>query len=84
MHTETFKVTGMTFSGCTSKVAHALNEISGVHDVEVSLSSGEVAVRYDEHVTALDKLKTAVQGVGFDVDVTNTAQQSKGKHGCCS
>jgi copper chaperone CopZ len=83
MHTETFKVTGMTCDGCTSKVAHALNAITGVHEVVVSLSNGEVAVRYDEHVTAPDKLKSAVKGAGYDVDITNAAQKSQGKHGCC-
>lgn len=83
MHTETFKVTGMTCDGCTSNVAHALNAITGVHEVVVSLSNGEAAVRYDEHMTAPDKLKSAVKGAGFGVDTTNAAQKSKGKHGCC-
>lgn len=83
MHTETFKVTGMTCNGCTSKVARALNAINGVHDVVVTLSNGEVAVRYDEHVTAPDKLKSAVKGAGYSVDITHGAQKSKDKHGCC-
>ena len=84
MHTETFKVAGMTCNGCTSKVAHALNAIKGVHDVVVSLSNGEVAIRYDEHVTAIDKLKSAVKGAGYDVDITNVAQKPQSKQGCCS
>lgn len=83
MQTETFKITGMTCNGCTSKVSNVLNAITGVDDVVVSLSDGEVSVRYDEHLTALDKLKTAVKGTGYDVDITNSAQKSKGKHGCC-
>ncbi len=83
MHTETFKVTGMTCDGCTSKVAHALNAITGVHEVVVSLSSGEAAVRYDEHVTAPDKLKSAVKGAGFGVDIAKAAQKPQGKRGCC-
>jgi copper chaperone len=83
MQTETLKVTGMTCDGCTSKVAHALNAITGVHEVVVSLSSGEAAVRYDEHQTAPAQLKSAVTSAGYGVNLNTAthAQQSKG--GCC-
>ena len=84
MQTETLKVTGMTCDGCTSKVAHALNAITGVHEVVVSLSNGEAAVRYDEHLTAPDKLKSAVKGAGYGVNTTNTIQKPQAKSGCCS
>ena len=83
MQTETFKVTGMTCDGCTSKVAHALNAIAGVHEVVVSLSSGEAAVRYDEHQTAPDQLKSAVKGACYGVDLTNAAHVQQAKGGCC-
>ena len=83
MQTETLKVTGMTCDGCTSKVAHALNAIAGVHEVVVSLSDGEAAVRYDEHLTAPDKLKSAVEGAGYGVNATNTIQKPQAKGGCC-
>lgn len=83
MQTETLKVNGMTCDGCTSKVAHALNAINGVHEVVVSLSNGEVAVRYDEHLTASDELKSAVKGAGYGVDITNAGQKPQSKHGCC-
>ena len=48
MQTETLQVTGMTCDGCTSKVAHALNAMKGVHEIVVSLSSGKAALLYDE------------------------------------
>lgn len=83
MRTETLKVTGMTCDGCTSKVAHALNAITGVHGVVVSLSNGEAAVRYDEHLTAPDKLQSAVKGAGYGVGA-DTAQKHQSKGGCCS
>lgn len=41
MQTERLKVTGMTCSGCTSKVSQALNGINGVSDVDVSLAAGK-------------------------------------------
>lgn len=84
MQTETLKITGMTCDGCTKSVAHALKALTGVQDVVVSLSAGEAAVRYDEHLTAPDQLKSAVKGAGYGVDSTNTAQKSQGKGGCCS
>ncbi len=83
MKNETLNVTGMTCDGCTGKVAHALKALTGVHDVVVSLSAREAAVRYDEHLTSPDKLKSAVIGAGYGVDATNTAQKPQAKGGCC-
>jgi copper chaperone len=83
MQTETLKVTGMTCNGCTSKVAHALNAIPGVLEVVVSLAAGEAAVRYDEHLTATDQLKSAVKDAGYGVDLSNAAHAPQSKGGCC-
>jgi cation transport ATPase len=46
----------------------ALNTVSGVDDVQVSLASGEVTVRYDENLTSIPRLKTTVIKTGFGVD----------------
>lgn len=73
MQTELLKVTGMTCGGCTNNVTHALKAITGVGDVEVSLSVGEATVQYDERLTSPEKLKSAVKGAGYGVDTTNTA-----------
>ncbi len=83
MQTETLKVTGMTCEGCTSKVAHALKAATGVHDVVVSLSNGEAAVCYDEHLISPDQLKSAVKEAGYGVDAINAAQKPQGKGCCC-
>ena len=82
MQTETIKVLGMTCGGCSSKVAHALKAVTGVHDVVVSLPDNEAAVRYDEQLTTPDLMKAAVKAVGYGVDVTNVANKPQGK-GCC-
>jgi copper chaperone CopZ len=84
MQTEIVKVTGMRCEGCTSKVAHALNAIAGVHNVVVSLPAGEAAVRYDEHLTSPDQLKSAVKGAGYGVDATTATHNHPPKGGCCS
>ncbi len=83
MQTEIVKVTGMTCSGCISSVTHALKAVSGVSDVNVSLSAGEATVQYDERQTSPDQLKSAVKGAGYGVDPANTAQKPQGKGCCC-
>lgn len=83
MQTERLKVTGMSCGGCTSKVTQALEAITGVGDVNVSLTSGEATVQYDERRTSPDKLTVAVKGAGYGVDGADTVQKSQRKGCCC-
>lgn len=83
MQNQTLNVSGMTCEGCTGNVAKALKAIPGVHDVVVSLSTGEAAVRYDEQRTSPDQLELAVKGAGFGVDTVKAASSHKSKGGCC-
>ncbi|MCQ9186307.1 heavy metal-associated domain-containing protein [Pseudomonas extremaustralis] len=83
MQNQTLNVTGMTCDGCASNVATALKAIPGVHDVVVSLSTGEAAVRYDEQLTSPDQLKSAVKGAGYGVDMAKAASSHQSKGGCC-
>ncbi len=82
MQTELLKVTGMTCGGCTTNVTNALKAVSGVSDVNVSLSAGEATVKFDEHLATLDQLKLAVEGAGYEVNTANV-EKTKGKSGCC-
>jgi copper chaperone len=84
MQTEHLKVTGMTCNGCTSNVTHALEAISGVRDVEVSLSNGEATVQYDERLTSPDHLKSAVTKAGYGVEGSNAPHAAPSKGGCCN
>jgi copper chaperone CopZ len=83
MQTEHLKVTGMTCGGCTSNVTEALKAVSGVSDVEVSLSDGEATVQYDERKTSSEQLKSAVKGAGYGVDASYAAHSHKSTGGCC-
>lgn len=83
MQTETLKVSGMTCNGCTSKVTRVLNAINGVDEVEVSLPNGQATVRYDEQLTTLDQLKSAVRGAGYEVDAAKDIHGKQAKGGCC-
>ena len=81
MQTEQIKVTGMTCGGCTSNVTKALQTVKGVNNVNLSLADNIVTVQYDENLTTVDHLKSAIKEAGYGVDVSNT-QQPSGK-GCC-
>jgi copper chaperone CopZ len=52
--------------------------------LKVSLSAVEATVQYDERLTSPDQLKSAVEGVGYGVNVTNAAHSHLSKGGCCS
>ena len=89
MQTETLQstilhVTGMTCGGCTSAVTRALVAVDGVHNVNVSLATGEAKVAFDEKITSPDKLKLAVAEAGYGVAENDViAAKMKGKSGCC-
>jgi copper chaperone len=74
MQTEHLNIAGMSCGGYTSKVTHALQAVTGVSDVIVSLAAGEATVQYDERLTSPEQLKAAVKGAGYGVDGTDTAR----------
>ena len=83
MQTEILKVTGMSCGGCTSNVTNALKAVSGVSDVEVSLSAGKATVQYNEQLTSPEQLQSAVKEAGYGVDAIGTEQKTQGKGCCC-
>jgi copper chaperone CopZ len=80
MQTEHMTVTGMSCGGCASKVTAALNALAGVQAAQVSLSNGNVTIRYDEKRASAAQLKAAVIDAGYGVNDDTKASQSKG---CC-
>lgn len=84
MQTVNLPITGMTCGGCTSKVSRALEALAGVGNVDVALSSGQATVQYDENVTSVAQLKSAVTAAGFGVGADEGAQRSPSKGGCCA
>jgi copper chaperone CopZ len=84
MQTEHLKVTGMTCGGCASNVTHALEALSGVRNVQVSLSAAEATVEYDERLATAGQLKSAIVGAGYGVGGSATAGDSQSKGSCCA
>ncbi len=49
--THTYNVTGMTCEGCKAKVTRLLTSVSGVKQVNIDLSKGEVAIEMEKHIS---------------------------------
>ncbi|MFD1849668.1 copper chaperone CopZ [Oceanobacillus bengalensis] len=67
MQTLTLDVKGMTCGHCKMSVEGALNELEGVSNVEVDLTTGNVTVSYDESKVTLESLRNAIEDQGYDV-----------------
>jgi copper chaperone len=68
MQTDSMTVSGMQCGGCVTKISQTLKSVTGVEDVQVSLASGQVTVRYDERRTSPPQLEAAVISSGFGVN----------------
>jgi len=71
MQTDSMNVTGMQCGGCSTKISLALNALTGVEDVQVSLASGQVSVQYNEQRMPPQQLEAAVINSGFGVNGLN-------------
>lgn len=56
----TYKVSGMTCSGCQGKVQDLLSKVNGVKKVAIDLTKGEAAIEMDKHIST-SELKTALK-----------------------
>lgn len=65
MKTDLLTVTGMTCGGCVNSLTRALKAVNGVHEVQVTLASGETAVQYDEQAISLEQIKAAILDAGY-------------------
>ena len=83
MQTELLKVSGMSGAHCANTVTQALQAVSGVGNVDVSLPSGEVSVHYDERLTSPDQLEKAVKDAGYGVNPAGATHSHHAKGGCC-
>ena len=50
----TYKVSGMTCSGCQAKVQGLLSKVTGVKNVNIDLAKGEAAIDMDKHIATND------------------------------
>lgn len=62
----TLTVTGMTCTGCASKVDTALRGLEGVRDISLHYPDTTVGVLHDASVTP-ELIRATVTSLGFDV-----------------
>lgn len=48
--THTYKVSGLTCTGCQAKVKSLLSEVESVNNVEIDLAKGEATIQMDKHI----------------------------------
>lgn len=69
MEEVTIKIEGMSCVHCQTNVKKAITSVSGVSSAEVDLDNGKAIVQYDPANTDLDKIKSAVEDVGYEAKV---------------
>ena len=83
MHTEILKVSGMTCSGCVSKIEQALKAVPGVSSAKASLAQHEATVQFNEAQTSHEQLQSAIENAGYGVENVGLAAKPSAKAGCC-
>lgn len=62
---ESYLVEGMTCSGCERTVSKVVGNIEGVSSSKAEFSSSTVTVEYDPSKVTIDRIKEAVNRVGY-------------------
>jgi copper chaperone CopZ len=65
MKTANYKVTGMTCSGCERTVSKVITNIDGVVSAKADANAASVAVEFDPAKVTVEKIKEAVDRVGY-------------------
>lgn len=60
-----YLVEGMTCAGCERAVATVIKNLEGVRSANADLKSSTVSVEYDPGKTSLDRIRAAVNHVGY-------------------
>lgn len=60
-----YLVEGMTCSGCERTIQKVVANIEGVKSAKADLTSSTVSVEYDPERVSIDKIRSAVNGVGY-------------------
>jgi copper chaperone CopZ len=62
---EKYLLEGMTCSGCERTVSRVVSNIEGVKFANADLKTSTVTVEYDAEKVTIDKMKSAVNSVGY-------------------
>lgn len=67
MEKVTLHVEGMSCSHCAHTVKTAVETLSGVANVDVSLADKTVTIEYNADMVSKDNFKAAIEDQGYDV-----------------
>ncbi len=62
---QSYLVEGMTCSGCERTIQRVVGNLEGVGSATADLASSTVSVEYDPAKVTIDKIKNAVNGLGY-------------------
>lgn len=62
-------ITGMHCDHCIAKVENAFKKVDGVYAALVDLDGGFAEVDFDDGQATVDRLVSAVEGVGYGAEV---------------
>ena len=75
--TQTFPVLGMTCASCASSAESIVTHQEGVVSASVNYTTGNLIVEFLSNVTNAEKLRKAVQGVGYDLLIEDESKQQE-------
>lgn len=67
MTTTILNISGMSCEGCTKSVQNALFAITGVTVADVTLNPAQAVISYDDAITDITAIISAIDDAGFDV-----------------
>lgn len=78
----TLPIRGMTCVGCVASIQLALDDLPGIHEVEVDLPTKQARVTYDPTIVTQSQMVEAVAEAGYQVEENAPAapQSSSGQH----
>ena len=76
MKKETYDITGMTCSACSSRVEKCANALEGVEKASVNLLTNSMQIEYDEKMLSTENIVQAVEKAGYGAALRQKGQAS--------
>lgn len=64
----TLNISGMTCASCANAVERNVSKLDGVQSANVNLATEKLFIEFDDKLTGLDQIKTAVKKAGYEAN----------------
>ncbi|MFQ5884760.1 MAG: heavy metal translocating P-type ATPase [Thermoplasmata archaeon] len=61
------RIKGLHCADCVRKIERTMSSVSGIHEIELSFSSGKMGVKYDSEEISLGEIQSKIRSLGYDV-----------------